>query len=223
MNFSSNIIDAIPLGLLAIDKGFYVVHANKLIQEWGNFILDRNNPTHVFELLPQLREPIFLKRIEWSLTAGSPSFFSPQLHPHILTSYLGDMTLRSFETTIVPVNDDESGTLMLLFVFSDVSMLVQQTREVEVLRKVAMNEIMEQKLREEEHTRLIGELRKALAEVKTLSGLIPICASCKNVRDDQGYWKKIEAYISEHSAANFTHGICPACAEKLYPGLDYPD
>jgi hypothetical protein len=53
--------------------------------------------------------------------------------------------------------------------------------------------------------------------VKTLSGLLPICAACKKVRDDQGYWQQIENYISAHSEADFTHSICPECARRLYP------
>jgi YesN/AraC family two-component response regulator len=68
-----------------------------------------------------------------------------------------------------------------------------------------------------EQKRLIKELQQALASIKTLSGLIPICASCKKIRDDQGYWKQLEAYISEHSGAEFSHGICPDCAIKIYP------
>ena len=64
-----------------------------------------------------------------------------------------------------------------------------------------------------------NELQEALSEIKTLSGLLPICASCKKIRDDQGYWNQIEAYISEHSEAEFSHGICPKCSEKLYPDL----
>jgi glucose-6-phosphate-specific signal transduction histidine kinase len=59
-------------------------------------------------------------------------------------------------------------------------------------------------------------LRKALSQVKTLSGLIPICASCKKIRDDQGYWNQLETFIQEHSEAEFSHGICPECMKKLY-------
>jgi hypothetical protein len=64
---------------------------------------------------------------------------------------------------------------------------------------------------------LIKDLQEALNSVKTLKGLLPICASCKKVRDDKGYWNQIEAYVSEHSEAEFSHGICPECAQKLYP------
>ena len=62
-------------------------------------------------------------------------------------------------------------------------------------------------------------LEEALREVKTLSGLLPVCSHCKKVRDDQGYWNQIELYISEHSDADFSHGICPECAKKYYPDL----
>lgn len=63
-------------------------------------------------------------------------------------------------------------------------------------------------------------LRKAQdAELKMLQGLLPICANCKNIRDDKGYWRTVESYVKEHSEAEFTHGICPQCMKKLYPGL----
>jgi AmiR/NasT family two-component response regulator len=65
--------------------------------------------------------------------------------------------------------------------------------------------------------RLNAELQAALAKVKTLSGLLPICASCKKIRDDQGYWHQVEVYIRDHSEVEFSHGICPDCAQKLYP------
>jgi len=80
-------------------------------------------------------------------------------------------------------------------------------------------DITERKEAEEERERLIGELQEALAEVKTLSGLLPICASCKSIRDDQGYWQQIEAYIRDHSEAEFSHSVCPECAKKLYPEI----
>lgn len=63
------------------------------------------------------------------------------------------------------------------------------------------------------------QLSKALEEVKTLSGLLPICANCKKVRDDDGYWSEVEVYVKDHSDLQFSHGICPDCAEKLYPEI----
>ena len=61
------------------------------------------------------------------------------------------------------------------------------------------------------------ELQDALDLVKLLSGYLPICASCKKIRDDKGYWQAVESYISSHSEAKFSHGICPDCIQKLYP------
>jgi PAS domain-containing protein len=76
---------------------------------------------------------------------------------------------------------------------------------------------VERKEVESERVKLIGELKKALAEVKTLKGFIPICSSCKKIRDDKGLWNQLEEYISRHSDASFSHGICPDCMIKLYP------
>ena len=66
---------------------------------------------------------------------------------------------------------------------------------------------------------LIRELEDALAKIKTLSGLLPICASCKSIRDDKGYWNQLETYIHNHSDAEFSHGLCPHCMKQMYPRL----
>jgi PAS domain S-box-containing protein len=71
----------------------------------------------------------------------------------------------------------------------------------------------------QERERLIAQLQESLANVKMLSGLLPICSSCKRIRDDKGYWNQLEAYIRDRSDADFTHGICPECRDELYPGL----
>lgn len=90
-------------------------------------------------------------------------------------------------------------------------------------------DITDRKRIEWERESLIQELKEALAQVQALSGLLPICAHCKNIRDDQGYWIQIESYIRNHSQADFTHGICPACKDLLYPestqggGSDSPE
>ncbi|MDR3603402.1 MAG: hypothetical protein P4L38_02125, partial [Syntrophaceae bacterium] len=70
-----------------------------------------------------------------------------------------------------------------------------------------------------EKERLIIELQHALAQVKKLSGFIPICASCKKIRDDKGYWRQVEEYIRDHSEALFSHSICPDCMRSLYPEI----
>lgn len=67
------------------------------------------------------------------------------------------------------------------------------------------------------------ELKKAREEIKSLRGILPICAACKKIRDDKGYWNQIESYISKHSGVDFSHGICPDCAKKLYPDVHIYD
>lgn len=81
-------------------------------------------------------------------------------------------------------------------------------------------EITERERIEKEHETLIGELKESLSQIKTLSGLIPICAHCKKIRNDQGYYEQLEKYIMDHSDAVFSHGICPECMEKYYTDTD---
>lgn len=83
-------------------------------------------------------------------------------------------------------------------------------RESEAKLKVALME----------KEKVIAELQTALSEVKTLSGLIPICAGCKSVRDDRGFWNQVETYIARRTDARFTHGLCPKCVAKYLPGLE---
>jgi len=87
-----------------------------------------------------------------------------------------------------------------------------------VKSRIKEAEITRQKNKELAETN--NELREALAKVKTLSGLLPICANCKKIREDDGYWKHLESYFAEHSEIHFTHGLCPDCLKKLYPELN---
>lgn len=95
---------------------------------------------------------------------------------------------------------------------------------VELLARVSSaltlkNEMDCRKEREAELRRSNEELQRALREVKVLRGLIPICASCKKIRNDGGFWQQLEEYIGEHSEAEFSHGLCQPCLKKLYPGV----
>ena len=78
-------------------------------------------------------------------------------------------------------------------------------------------DITERKNVEDQREKLIFDLQEALGRVKQLSGLLPICANCKKIRDDRGYWQQVEVYVRDHSEADFSHGICPGCAKELYP------
>lgn len=95
--------------------------------------------------------------------------------------------------------------------------------ESKVEKRTAKLASVNERLKCEINTRKTSEealkLENALSDIKKLSGLFPICSSCKKIRDDKGYWNQIEAYIRDHSEAEFSHSICPECAKKLYPDI----
>ncbi|HEX4263614.1 MAG TPA: PAS domain S-box protein [Verrucomicrobiae bacterium] len=102
----------------------------------------------------------------------------------------------------------------------DVSITVSPIKNSEGViqgASIILRDVTERKRQEKERLRLIEELTAALRHVKTLNGLLPICASCKKIRNDSGYWEQVETYIRSRSNAEFTHGICPDCVRLLYP------
>ena len=106
-----------------------------------------------------------------------------------------DGTLYTEEQTITPVTDASGAITHFIAIKHDVT----ARREADAERE-----------------RMLGELRAAADNIRTLSGLLPICSWCKKIRDDSGYWNLIEAYISKHTDTQFTHGVCPECFEKHY-------
>ncbi|MCD4651683.1 MAG: DUF3365 domain-containing protein [Candidatus Cloacimonetes bacterium] len=99
--------------------------------------------------------------------------------------------------------------------------VIDRTAKLATINKELYQEIKDRKQVEKEREQLIKELREALENVRTLSGLIPICAHCNKIRDDRGYWNNLEGYIQTHSDAEFSHGMCPECSEKLYGKEDW--
>jgi hypothetical protein len=96
--------------------------------------------------------------------------------------------------------------------------LEQFAKDLSKVNDELMSEIEERKQVEAALTEERNRLQKALDEIRTLSGMLPICSSCKKIRDDKGYWSQIESYIMAHSEAQFSHSICPKCAKALYSG-----
>ncbi len=106
----------------------------------------------------------------------------------------------------------------------DVSLTMSPIKDAQgkvVGASTVARDITQRKREEAERLKLIQELTDALAQVKTLTGLLPICASCKKIRDENSYWQQVETYIQKHANVDFTHGICPDCVKKLYP--EYSD
>ena len=122
----------------------------------------------------------------------------------------------------VVASDDEVGVLARSF-NKMVDSLLQTSADLEGKVDELRAEVVAHEQSESEKERVIGELQGALAEIKTLKGIVPICASCKKIRDDQGFWSHLESYLSAHSEAEFSHGICPDCAKTLYPEIKLPN
>jgi CheY-like chemotaxis protein len=119
-----------------------------------------------------------------------------------------------FMTALDDVEDKLAG-----FDVGGVDYITKPFQRVEVLARINTHVALRKKDRERE--RLIAELKDALAEVKTLSGLLPVCAGCKKVRDDKGYWNQLETYLQNHTDANVSHGLCPDCMDKMYGGQQW--
>lgn len=111
--------------------------------------------------------------------------------------------------------EDNADTLF----FENVMYPVLDTQGRVTMLALCMRDITERKYCERERDSLIQHLQEYVARIKILRGLIPICSSCKRVRSDKGYWSQLEVYITEHSDAEFSHGLCPECATKHYSGL----
>ena len=140
----------------------------------------------------------------------------------LLTAVSMVVGMTVFEVLKVYLHPDitlaESDVLTVTFSTVIATVAVYFVRRRLVVRNQQLAAALQAKqIVEVENARAIVELRQALADVKQLRGLLPICAHCKKIRNDSGYWSTVETYISAHSEAEFTHSICPDCLEKYYP------
>ena len=128
----------------------------------------------------------------------------------------GDRSTKSFETRLI--NKNQTPVTFEVFIISAEGLYSPKKFGLATFlgTQGIARDITERKLAQEEREKLISKLQEALDNIKTLKGLLPICANCKKIRDDKGYWNQIEAYIRDRSDAEFSHGICPDCAKKVF-------
>lgn len=186
-----------PAGFLLVDEEGRILFVNRLVEKMFNYQKEELIGQQVEILLPDhFHEDHILKR---KIFIKSPSSRKMGKGRNLFAK---SKEGREFPVEVgLGYSRDQKGLM-----FSAVIVDISKQREVEAERE-----------------KLIEDLKYALSKVKKLSGLLPICASCKNIRDDNGYWNKIESYIHTHSEAEFSHGLCPHCAKKLYPDLDIDD
>lgn len=156
---------------------------------------------------------VFTKAIKKNLDGALISFLA-FLIPFLAT--LNDMlTVNNY------INTEQIGPYGLIVYFVAQSIMLAQKFSLSLNREeILSNELEElnEKLEDKVEERT-NELKQAMSEIKQLTGMLPICAHCKKIRDDKGYWNHVEEYVSEHSDAVFSHGICPTCVHKLYPNF----
>jgi len=189
-NFLGSVFDSIQDGISILDRELNVVRVNKVMHEW----------------YPDVS--IFAGKKCYQIYHGksSPCKACPTVRA------LASNKLEMNEIPLV-IRGHEAGTLEL-YAFPILDSDGYATGVVEYIRNITTR-----KNAEEEKENLIGKLQSALNEIKTLRGILPVCCHCKDIRNDKGYWDQIESYISKHSEATFSHGICPNCMKEHYPEL----
>jgi PAS domain S-box-containing protein len=184
------IFDDGPLGMALLSPSYKIINANKAVSR----------------MIGYSEQEIAGRSME-DVTHPEDKEKSLELARQLLG---GEIPLFQMEKRCIKKNGE--------IVWVNLTTTALRNEDGEVLYAICMIEdISNRQLAEKQREKLISELQKALAEIKRLQGILPICASCKKIRDDKGYWNQIETYIREHSEAEFTHGICPDCARKLYP------
>jgi len=163
-------------------------------------ILDAN--PSACRIFGRTREEILREGREGLIDSSDPRL-APMIEERKQTGKAhGELTGRRKDGTTFPI---------------EISSVVFENSDGHLRTCIMIRDISERKAAEAERDRLIRELQSALARVKYLSGILPICASCRKIRDKEGFWHDLEIYILQHTDADFTHGICPDCRRRLYP------
>src|SRR3954468_13770467 len=189
--------------LIAEDDPVTLDMTTSLVQAWGYDVLTARDGGEAWRILQQDNSPVILIA-DWQMPGIEGDELCRQARGRNGGGPLYILLMTSKNTSM---GDKVSG----LVAGADDYF----TKPVDVSELRARLQVGERVLKlQEELRRRVGELEQALAQVKQLRGLLPICAHCKKIRDDKNYWHSVENYIADHSAAEFTHGICPSCLEE---------
>ena len=184
------------LVFLTDNQGF-IIRSNRAVESWGLGSVLSVRGRNIHQLLhPGCVNP------DCIFGANLPKVWEKLSQNHSVKWEFPDRILKRYlSVQIRPISTINEGKKQLSFAV------------------VAINNITKYKIKEKEREKLVRELQNSLSKSNRLRGTLPICSSCKKIRDDTGHWNQIEVYIRDRSEAEFTHGICPECIEKLYPEL----
>ncbi len=185
---------------------------------------EASNGIQAIEMTKSLKPDVILMDVKMPIMSGIVAAEQIQLERPtpiiILTGYNdSELITQSQKAGVVaylkkPLDPDKIIGLLSISIarFNDI-------QELRRLNKSLEQEIERRQAIEEKNEQLIKRLNQSLKEINALTGLLPICARCKKVRNDQGYWQEVEQYIESHSTVEFSHGLCPSCTRKLYPDI----
>jgi len=179
----------------------------QLIEQMSDGLIVLDADDQIIDLNPSILKTLGINRTDY---LGQPVSGLPVVGQKINTLLdLGDKA-------VIDVEFNRENLRRVL----EIRLFAIKSRETQVVGRVLIvTDITVRKQIEEEREKLIHELQESINEVNTLHGLLPICANCKKIRDDKGYWHDVENYIARHSDADFSHSICPDCMDLLYPEL----
>ena len=192
--FADCVINTVREPLITLDQDLRVVTASRSFYDFFKVTSEETVGQIIYDL-------------------GNKQWDIPKLR-ELLENILPEKT--AFDNHEVEHNFDVIGRRIMLLN----ARMIEQRMGKKPIVLLAIEDITERKQTEEQRDRLIADLQKTLSEVKTLRGFLPICSHCKKIRDDKGYWNQIEAYIHDHSDAEFSHSICQECAKEHYPDMD---
>ncbi|RKY52331.1 MAG: hypothetical protein DRP89_07855, partial [Candidatus Neomarinimicrobiota bacterium] len=203
----SNIIDTTNFRIALVDKERNILTVPYCVDEKDDYKdLQLFGSKSAVEKIVKSGKSLLMKKNEFmkQISEGTLKLYGslPEVWLGVIlkakNEIIGTMSLQSYSN---PEAFSEKDVKLMELISEQVALAIQYKRA------------------EEEKEKLIDDLQKALYDVKRLNGLIPICANCKKIRDDKGYWEEVEKYISERSDVDFTHGLCPDCMKKLYPDI----
>jgi PAS domain-containing protein len=190
--------DSLPELVFMIDRQGLIIRANRTVERWRLGSVKDIKGRKIYDLL----RPSFAD-LASIFETYLPRTWEKLAEGHTVKWEFFDRALEQY----------------LSIQIRPISILIKGDKRVS-FAVVVINNVTKGKTKEKEQEKLVHELKDCLSKIKTLKGLLPICASCKKIRDDRGKWNEIELYIRDRTEAEFSHGICPECMKKLYPDFD---